>query len=244
MNLVNCDENLQPMWQQFKNLQSEDIDGIFINNSELLGDEVVNKFKEVSANKVDRDSLLQAMTACETFGDDVWRNLLLIIRDRESKELDKTKTVAVVRGGRVHHMTVEDLEDDLMEENPNLMMAQTSIPAELIHDDPIEPQFNTEVIQKDLESSYLGKKRCSFTQKPETLSTQLNLLPIMCQRVRIAQKSENWSNSAPRPQNGWSKYRVNMFGERWSSPTGSIKDLPRLTTGSNHGVISPTSKKR
>ena len=142
------------MWQQFQNLPSDDISGIFLNNSELFGDEAVKAFKEVSAKKLFQQSLMEAMTDCGAFNDNVWKNLFLILRDRESKDLDRTKTVAIIRGGRVHPLTVEDLEDDFMKENPSLMTTQTCIPAELNHDDSIDTQLSTKVVENEIKLSH------------------------------------------------------------------------------------------
>ena len=54
-------------------------------------------------------------------------------------------------------MTMRDIEQKFISENPDLLTAQRCIPDQMIHDDLIDAHFNTESVRESLKRSYEKK---------------------------------------------------------------------------------------
>ena len=123
-------------WKQFKaeNLSKENILESFEDKTFERFNTAKAKLLELSSRASNSTELVAEMKKEPLFEDEIWRKLLFVIRDRESRPLDNNKTVRVMTGGIVRHMTNEDLEEKLMTDMPDLMMSQTCIPEHLVHD--------------------------------------------------------------------------------------------------------------
>ena len=102
------------------------------------------------------------------FDNEVWKRIIFFIRDRESRPLDKKKTIAVTEGGRVRQMNNSDLEEKLLADMPDLLISQTCIPEHLVNDDSellnsdelrqkLKTMFESEVQKKLLENEMHSK---------------------------------------------------------------------------------------
>ena len=134
----NKETKLHPMWEQFKNgiLSNHDIQTVVESNDGLFKNEVKNKLSDLTTNINSCQDLLEELRKDSSlFTDEFWKILLILLRDRETRSIDKDKTLPIVEGGQVKFMTSEELEEKFMEDYPHLLASQISIPDQLMHED-------------------------------------------------------------------------------------------------------------
>jgi len=87
-------------------------------------------------------SILVAMRKCAHLDDSFWLLLFAAIRDREVDAISEEKKIPILEGGQVKHMSMADIEQKFILENPDLLTAQRCIPAKekyLLYDENGEP---------------------------------------------------------------------------------------------------------
>ena len=148
----NCADN--SMWEQFKakNLSKEDIAKSFTNQAFDNFTNAKAKLSELSARASNSSELVEEMKKEPVFEDEVWKKLIFVIRDRESRPLDSNKTICIKVGGHVMHMNNEDLEEKLTEEMPDLMISQTCVPELLVYNKA--DQLSSEGLRQKLKDMY------------------------------------------------------------------------------------------
>ena len=154
LNNNQIDRDVLPMWEQFKggNLEVGDIKEVFMQHN--FTDKVKVKFKEMEARNTKSRDLLEEMKREPIFGEEEWERLVVCLRDRESKPLNKDESVLIIEGGHSKFLTMKDLEDKFANENPDYQHTQTSIPENLVHDDNFEAHLNRQTIIKVIQKQY------------------------------------------------------------------------------------------
>ena len=104
--------------------------------------------------------------------------LFLLLRDRESQDIKKDKTITIVEGGQVRSMNIEALEEKFMEDYPQLLTCQASVPDQLIHEDQIRvctdkliPEMQ-DLYEKNLEAIFASLKKDYPKKKEQELLKQ------------------------------------------------------------------------
>ena len=190
------DDELPNMWAQFKagNLHGSDIRTAIESLKDYLHEDVRKELSEIgSEGNVNDDnlgkyqltkavidklcdlsigetegsvSILAAMRECAQLDDNFWRLLFTAIRDREVDVISKEKRIPILEGGQVKHMSMTDIEQKFILENPDILTVQRAVPDQMIHDDLIDAHFNTESVRESLKRSYEKK----FTEAKSTLA--------------------------------------------------------------------------
>jgi len=76
-------------------------------------------------------SILVAMRKCAHLDDSFWLLLFAAIRDREVDVISEEKKIPILEGGQVKHMSMADIEQKFILENPDLLTAPRCIPDQL-----------------------------------------------------------------------------------------------------------------
>ena len=150
------DDGLLDMWAQFKKgcLQRSDIEAAI----ESVKGDIQENEREVlhricsDENASDAARLLCKMKECAQLKDDTWRLLFTAIRDRVSCPISRDKKVPIVMGGQARFMTLQEIEEKLIQED--ILTSHSSVPDQMIHNDLMDAQFNTENFRKSLKKSY------------------------------------------------------------------------------------------
>ena len=150
------DEKLLPMWKQFKSKQLavEDFKEAFRKGGAEFSGRAQEAFNRMCAESVSSSELLYRMKDDPSFENKDWGVLVKQIRDRESNSLDSNRTLDVIVGGAITQMSMKDLEDNFVQENPDILVSQVCIPETLNHKDNIHPLFNKETLMQDLKTKY------------------------------------------------------------------------------------------
>ena len=101
--------------------------------------------------------ILAAMRECSQLDNDFWRLLFTATRDREVDVISEERRIPISEGGQTKLMSLRDIEQKFILENPDLLTAQRCIPDQMIHDDLIDAHFNTESVRESLRKSYEKK---------------------------------------------------------------------------------------
>ena len=132
----------------------EDIKDAFQENATYLSNEARGRFSQLCAQSESSSDLFDRMKGELSFGNMEWGALARSLRDRQSSPLDKNQTLDVVEGGVMIQMTMKDLEEKFLEENPTLIASQKCVPEVLIHNDHSEALTNKEAVMHDLKGEY------------------------------------------------------------------------------------------
>ena len=184
------DDELPNIWAQFKkenlhrsdfrtalkslkyHLNEEARKKLYDTSSEWSADDVRLLVKECSqqyqiANDVietcGEASIVTALNKCPLLDKDFWRLLFTVMRDREVEEVSKEKRIPILEGGQTRLMSMTEIEQKFISENPDLLTTQRSVPDQMIHEDLIDAHFNTESVRESLKRSY--DKRFSEAKK-------------------------------------------------------------------------------
>ena len=212
------DGDLPRMWTQFKegNLQRSDIEAAI----ESVKDDIQENEREVldricSAENVsdsDTASVVRLMKECDQLEDDTWRLMLFTsIRDRATGLISTDTKVPIFVGGQTRLMTLQDIETNLIQEEPDIFKSQRSVPDQMVHEDLMDAQFNTQYARENLKELYednLSKAKQSLTKK--SLATKTKLKPDEVERQAAAQAKTETKQSK---EAQLLKYRVAMMAE-------------------------------
>ena len=147
--------NLFPMWRQFVNgiLSNQDIKAVVENSDGLFQCEVKDNLIDL-AKKTNNcaDFLDELGKDSSFFRDDDWKILLILLRDRESKIIDKEKTIRIMEGGHERSMNIEELQEKFMEDYPYLLTTQSTFPDQLLHND--QERRSTENLIHEIKNLY------------------------------------------------------------------------------------------
>ena len=131
-----------------------------------LLDNVIDKLSDLSIDENGGESdILTLMRECSLLDDDFWRLLFTAIRDRKVR-ISEERRIPILEGGQTKHMSLADIEQKFISENRDILTAQRSVPDQMIHEDLIDAQFNTEYVRESL-------KRCfdvNFSEAKKTLA--------------------------------------------------------------------------
>ena len=151
-------DGLLDMWAQFKKgcIQRSDIETAI---ESVKGDIQENEREALHTicsdeSASDAARLLCKMKECTELKDDTWRLLFTAIRDGVSCLISRDKKVPIVMGGQARLMTLQEIEEKLIQEDPGIFTSQSSVPDQMIHNDLMDAQFNTENFRKSLKKSY------------------------------------------------------------------------------------------
>ena len=97
------------------------------------------------------------MKECTELKDDTWRLLFTAIRDGVSCLISRDKKVPIVMGGQARLMTLQEIEEKLIQEDPGILTSQSCVPNQMIHNDLMDAQFNTENFRESLKELYENK---------------------------------------------------------------------------------------
>ena len=111
-------------------------------------------------------SILDALRECSQLDDDFWRLLFTAIRDKEAVKISEEIRIPILEGGQTKYMTLTDIEQKFISENPGILTAKRSVPDQMIHEDLIDAQFNTESVRESLKKSFDKK----FSEAKTTLA--------------------------------------------------------------------------
>merc|ERR1712037_23127 len=133
------DDGLLDMWAQFKkgSLQRSNIETAI---ESVKGDIQENEREALhricsDESASDAARLLCKMKECAQLKDDTWRLLFTAIRDRVSCPISRDKKVPIVMGGQARLMTLEEIEEKLIQEDPGILTSQSCVPNQMIHND-------------------------------------------------------------------------------------------------------------
>ena len=143
------DDELPPMWAQFKNehLQRSDIERAIESVKRHLQESEKEELDRICSDESANDaaSLLDLMANCTRLHGDIWHRLFAVIRDRKSGPIGTDTEVNILEGGQTSLTTIQlKAEEKLRFEHPGIFTSQTSIPDQMIHEDQIDAQFNAE----------------------------------------------------------------------------------------------------
>ena len=145
------------MWIQFKadTLLPEDVKKVF-DEKQLFKEEIVTKFNELYDQAVDCRKLLERMKAEPQFDNEDWRVIVMTVRDRESKQLDKNLTIPIVEDGQIRYVTNGDIKDMFLQEDPecDVLTCQRNLPEELVHKDQFDAHVNRDMMILVIKETY------------------------------------------------------------------------------------------
>ena len=129
------DDKLPHMWAQFKgtNLQKCELDAAIENIKNTLKEPVKERLHRIlSDEKVTAAKLLNSMKADSDLEDDFWYQLFSWIRDTESHPIHEDKKVPILEGGQIKYMSMDEIEERFISENPRILTSVTSVPDQII----------------------------------------------------------------------------------------------------------------
>ena len=130
-------------------------------------DSLVEKLCDLSIDENGGEADIMAlMRECSLLDDNFWRLLFTAIRDRKVDRISEVRRIPILEGGQTKHMSMTDIEQKFISENPDLLTEQRSVPDQMIHEDLIDAHFNTEYVRESL-------KRCydkNFSEAKKTLA--------------------------------------------------------------------------
>ena len=65
--------------------------------------------------------------------------------------------IPILEGGQIKQMSMKEIECKFISENPDILTTQRCAPDQMIHEDLIDAQFNTESVRQSLRRSYEQK---------------------------------------------------------------------------------------
>ena len=155
------EDGLLDMWAQFKKgcIQRSDIETAIESVKGDIQEKEREALHRICSDESDSDAarLLCKMKECAQLKDDTWRLLFTAIRDRVSCPISRDKKVPIVMGGQARLMTLEEIEEKLIQEDPGIFTSQSSVPDQMIHNDLMDAQFNTENFRESLKELYENK---------------------------------------------------------------------------------------
>ena len=108
-----------------------------------IPNEVMDKLCDLRIEETGAEaSILSVLRESSLLDNDFWRLLFTDIRDREVEVISEEKRIPILEGGQVKHMSMADIEQKFILENPDLLTAQRCIPAKekyLLYDENGEP---------------------------------------------------------------------------------------------------------
>ena len=120
-----------------------------------LLDDFMGKLFDLSIDENGGEAeILDLMRKCDLLDDNFWRLLFTAIRDRKVGQISEERRIPILEGGQTIHMSMGDIEQRFISENPDLLTEQRSVPDQMIHEDLIDAQFNTESVRESLRRSY------------------------------------------------------------------------------------------
>ena len=120
-----------------------------------LLDDFMGKLFDLSIDENGGEAeILDLMRKCDLLDDNFWRLLFTAIRDRKVGQISEERRIPILEGGQTIHMSMGDIEQRFISENPDLLTEQRSVPDQMIHEDLIDAQFNTESVRESLKRSY------------------------------------------------------------------------------------------
>ena len=123
-----------------------------------LLDDFMGKLFDLSIDENGGEAeILDLMRKCDLLDDNFWRLLFTAIRDRKVGQISEERRIPILEGGQTIHMSMGDIEQKFISENPDLLTEQRSVPDQMIHEDLIDAQFNTESVRESLRRCYEGK---------------------------------------------------------------------------------------
>ena len=131
-----------------------------------LLEKLIEKLCDLSIDEKSGEAeILDLMRKCSLLDDDFWRLLFTAIRDRKVAEVSKEQRIPIPEGGQTKHMSLTEIEQKFISENPNLLTEQRSVPDQMIHEDLIDAHFSTEHFKESLKRCYESK----FSEAKRTL---------------------------------------------------------------------------
>ena len=120
-----------------------------------LLDDFMGKLFDLSIDENGGEAeILDLMRKCDLLDDNFWRLLFTAIRDRKVGQISEERRIPILEGGHTIHMSMGDIEQRFISENPDLLTEQRCVPDQMIHEDLIDAQFNTENVRESLKRSY------------------------------------------------------------------------------------------
>ena len=120
-----------------------------------LLDDFMGKLFDLSIDENGGEAeILDLMRKCDLLDDNFWRLLFTAIRDRKVGQISEERRIPILEGGQTKHLSMGDIEQRFISKNPDLLTEQRSVPDQMIHEDLIDAQFNTEYVRESLKRSY------------------------------------------------------------------------------------------
>ena len=123
-----------------------------------IREEVLEKLCDLNlSGNCNASSVLSCLRESSYLDDNFWRLLFTAIRDSQVEEISKERKMRILEGGQTKDMSMEDIERKFISENPDLLSVQKCVPDQMIHEDLIDAQFNTDHVRECLRRSYEKK---------------------------------------------------------------------------------------
>ena len=133
-----------------------------------IPNEVMDKLCDLRIEETGAEASILSLLRTSQLDNDFWRLLFTDIRDKEVDGISEEKVISILEGGQTKRMSMKDIEQKFISENPDLLTAQRAVPDQMIHDDLFDAHVNTESVRESLKSSY--DKR--FSEAKATLAEE------------------------------------------------------------------------
>ena len=146
-----------------KNLEKDKILNCFTHPALLEFEKEKALLSDMSLKASSSRGLLELMKVNSSmFSDEVFKRLLFVIHDSGNTPIRSDMTVPIISGGQIKNMNLEQLEEKLIEEVPDLMTTQTCIPEH----PAIDAEFlDSEILGQRLKKLYEKNLEVALAEK-------------------------------------------------------------------------------
>ena len=173
-----------------------------------LLEKLIEKLCDLSIDEKSGEAeILDLMRKCSLLDDDFWRLLFTAIRDSKVAEVSEEQRIPILEGGQTKHMSLTEIGQKFISENPNLLTEQRSVPDQMIHEDLIDAHFSTDHFKESLKRCYESK----FSEAKRTLADDNPRLTIKEVEKQAAAQAKQETCESRETQ--FLKHRVAMKAE-------------------------------